>query len=96
MGKEFINQIRQLKKVMVISYTILVFLMVKRLELDQAQKVTLLKVSVYFLVTVTSSGILFAKQQVGLTFNFDKQEIIEFIKFIKVVADQSSFGQKIM
>ena len=56
---------------------------------------------------VTSSGILKAKQKLGVTFNFDKQDVIKFYeifkndnvqglrsKFIKVVVDPLFFGQK--
>ena len=53
------------------------------------------------------SGILKAKQKIGVTFNFDKQDVIDFMKlfkndnvqglrskFIKVVVDPLFFGQK--
>jgi len=30
-----------------------------------------------------SSGILFAKQKLDVTFNFDKQDVIDFTKFSK-------------
>ena len=33
---------------------------------------------------VTSSGILKAKQKLGVTFNFDKQDVIDFTKFSKM------------
>ena len=35
----------------------------------------------YILVVVGLSGILKAKQKLGVTFNFDKQDIIDFTKF---------------
>ena len=35
----------------------------------------------YLLVAVGSSGILKAKQKLGVTFNFDKQDGIDFTKF---------------
>ena len=56
----------------------------------------------YVLVAVRSSGILKVKQKLGVTFNFDKQDVIDFYeifkndnlqglrsKFIKVVVDHS-------
>ena len=33
---------------------------------------------------VTSSGILKAKQKLGVTFNFDKQDVIDLTKFSKM------------
>ena len=36
------------------------------------------------LVAVGSSGILKAKQKLGVTFNFDKQDVIDFTKFSKM------------
>ena len=33
---------------------------------------------------VGSSGILKAKQKLGVTFNFDKQDVIDFTKFSKM------------
>ena len=38
----------------------------------------------YILVAVTLSGILKAKQKLGVTFNSDKQDIIDFKKFSKL------------
>ena len=38
----------------------------------------------YVLDTVTSSWILKAKQKLGVTFNFDKQDVIDFMKFSKM------------
>ena len=42
------------------------------------------------LVAVTSSGILKAKQKLGVTFNFDKQDVIDFTKFSKVTICRAS------
>ena len=66
-----------------------------------------LQVIMYVLDAVGSSGILKGKQKLGVTFNFDKQDIIDFMKFskmdsvqglrskfIKVVVDPLFFGQK--
>ena len=56
------------------------------------------------LVAVGSSGILKGKQKLGVTFNSDKQDVIDLkienvqglrSKFIKVVIDSLFFGQKI-
>ena len=38
----------------------------------------------YILVAVTSSWILKAKQKLGVTFNFNKQDVIDFTKFSKM------------
>ena len=62
--------------------------------------VSALLVGQYILVAVGSSGILKAKQKLGVTFNFNKQDIIDFTKFskmtmckfIKVVIDSLFFG----
>ena len=43
-----------------------------------------LLISDCFLVAVRSSGILKGKQKLGITFNFDKQDIIDFTKFSKM------------
>ena len=55
---------------------------------------------------VTSSGILKAKQKLGVTFNFDNQDVIDLTKFSKmtmcraseanseIVIDPLFFGQK--
>ena len=58
----------------------------------------------YIIVAVGSSGILKAKQKLGLTFNLDKQDVIDFTKFSnvqglrskfrKMVIDPLFFGQK--
>ena len=44
-----------------------------------------------YLVVVGSSGILLkAKQKLGVTFNFDKQDVIEFMKFSKMTLCRAS------
>jgi hypothetical protein len=45
---------------------------------------------VYILVEVGSSGILKAKQKVGVTFNFDKQDVIDFTRFLKITMSRAS------
>ena len=42
------------------------------------------------LVAVGSSGILKAKQKLGVTFNFNKQDIIDFKKFSKMIMCRAS------
>ena len=37
----------------------------------------------YLLDAVGSSGILKVKQKLGVTFNFEKQEVIDFTKFFE-------------
>ena len=44
----------------------------------------------YVIVAVGSSGILKAKQKVGVTFNFDKQDIIDFTKLSKMTMCRAS------
>ena len=44
----------------------------------------------YLVVAVTLSGILRAKQKVGVTFNFDKQDVIDFTKFSKMTMYRAS------
>jgi hypothetical protein len=39
---------------------------------------------------VTSSGILKAKQKLGVTFNFDKQDVIDLTKFSKMTMCRAS------
>ena len=39
---------------------------------------------------VTSSGILKAKQKLGLTFNFDKQDVIDLTKISKMTMCRAS------
>jgi hypothetical protein len=46
-------------------------------------KISLDITSLYVLVAVGSSGILKAKQKLGVTFNFDKQDVIDFRNFQK-------------
>ena len=45
---------------------------------------------IYVLDAVTSSGILKAKQKLGVTFNFYKQDVIDFIKFSKMTMCRAS------
>ena len=42
------------------------------------------------LVAVGSSGILKVKQKLGVTFNFDKQDVIDFTKFSKMTRCRAS------
>ena len=42
------------------------------------------------LVAVGFSGILKAKQKLGVTFNFDKQDVIDFTKFSKMTMCRAS------
>ena len=44
----------------------------------------------YLVVAVGSSGILKAKQKLGVTFNFDKQDVIDFTKFSKMTMCRAS------
>ena len=44
----------------------------------------------YTIDAVTSSGILKAKQKLGVTFNFDKQDVIDFMKFSKMTMCRAS------
>ena len=44
----------------------------------------------YIEVAVRSSGILKAKQKLGATFNFDRQDIIDFTKFSKMTMCRAS------
>ena len=44
----------------------------------------------YILDAVTSSGILKAKQKLGVTFILDKQDIIDFMKFSKMTMCRTS------
>ena len=50
----------------------------------------LYQVSTYILVAVGSSGILKAKQKLGVTFNFNKQDVIDFMKFSKMTMCRAS------
>ena len=42
------------------------------------------------MVAVGLSGILKAKQKLGVTFNFDKQDFIDFTKFSKMTMSRAS------
>ena len=44
----------------------------------------------YVLDAVGSSGILKGKQKVGITFNFDKQDVIDFTKISKMTICRAS------
>ena len=44
----------------------------------------------YILVAITSSGILFEKQKVGVIFISDKQDVIDFTKFLKMTMCRAS------
>ena len=44
----------------------------------------------YTVVSVTLSGILKAKQKLGITFNFDKQDVIDFTIFSKMTMCRAS------
>ena len=44
----------------------------------------------YFLDAVTLSGILKVKQKLGVTFNFDKQGVIDLTKFSKMTMCRAS------
>ena len=44
----------------------------------------------YLLDAVTSSGILKAKQKLGATFNFDKQDVIDLTKISKMTMCRAS------
>ena len=43
----------------------------------------------YVVLAVGSSGILKAKQKLGVTFNFDKEDFIDFTKFSKMTMTKS-------
>ena len=47
-------------------------------------------VSISLVDAVTSSGILKAKQKLGVTFNFDKQDVIDFMKFSRMTMYRAS------
>ena len=47
-------------------------------------------VKYYILVGVRSSGSLIAKQKLGVAFNFDKQDVIDFTKFSKMTMCRAS------
>ena len=44
----------------------------------------------YVLVAVGSSGIFIGKQKLGVTFNFDKQDFIDFTKISKMTMCRAS------
>ena len=44
----------------------------------------------YIVVAVGLSGILKAKQKLGVTFNFNKQDVIDFTKFSKMTMCRAS------
>jgi hypothetical protein len=44
----------------------------------------------YILDAVTLSGILKANQKLGVTFNFDKQDIVDLTKFSKMTMCRAS------
>ena len=49
--------------------------------------------STYILVAVTSSGIVFRKQKVDVTFNFDKQDVVDFTKKLKLTMCRASVAK---
>ena len=48
------------------------------------------KLCTYSIDVVTSSGILKAKQKLGVTFNFDKQDVIDLTKISKMTMCRAS------
>ena len=48
------------------------------------------RLGMYVLDAVTSSGILKAKQKLGVTFNFDEQDVIDLTKFSKMTMCRAS------
>ena len=48
------------------------------------------ELGIYILDAVGSSGILKGKQKLGVTFNFDKQDIIDFTNFSKMTMCRAS------
>ena len=46
--------------------------------------------TIYVVDAVGSSGILKAKQKLGVTFNFDKQDVIDFTKFSEMTMCRAS------
>ena len=46
--------------------------------------------SMYAVVAVTSSWILKAKQKLGVTFNYNKQDVMDFTKFSKMTMCRAS------
>ncbi len=51
---------------------------------------SIMTLGVFIKVAVGSSGILKAKQKLGVTFNFDKQDVIDFTKFSKMTMCRAS------
>ena len=52
--------------------------------------------SVYVLVSVTLSGILKAKQKLGVTLNFEKQGVINFKHFSKITMCRNKFKKVVI
>ena len=57
---------------------------------SQAQWVEIISKGEYLLDAVTSSGILKAKQKLGVTFNFDQQDVIDLMKIAKMTMCKAS------
>ena len=55
----------------------------------------MIKLRVYLLVTVGSSGILKAKQKLGVTFNSDKLGGIDFTKILKLTMCSAQGRRKV-
>ena len=66
----------------------------EKLILENKNRLAVLKLTdfekVNNLVAVGSSGILKAKQKLGVTLNFDKQDVIDFTKFSKMTMCRAS------
>ena len=63
----------------------IIFMLIHSKGFKMAIRCTLRMTSyIYLLVAVTSSGILKAKQKLGVTFNPDKLGVIDFTKFSKL------------
>ena len=52
--------------------------------------------TVYLIDAVRSSGILKVKQKLGVTFNFDKQDVIDFMKFSKMTMHDCAGPEKLI
>ena len=48
------------------------------------------RIQLWIVVAVGSSGILKVKQKLGVTFNFDKQDVVDFTKFSKMTMCRAS------
>ena len=59
-------------------------------KIDSKKKLNHLDISSICLDAVGSSGISKGKQKLGVTFNFDKQDIIDFTKFSKMTMCRAS------